>query len=123
MKNTQGFTIVEALVAIVILSLGIFALASSSAMVTRTVGGAKWNTTATQVSLQRIDQLRTIARSTPVPCTSVLFVSGGPVTTMGISEQWVVAPNGLSRPVLSITSYQLSGRPRADTVSTRILCY
>lgn len=121
----RGFTVVEVMVAIMILTTGIFALAGASAIVTRTIGGAKWQTTASEVARQRMEWLRMLAASTPgALCTSLSFTSSAaPVTTQGIQEEWEVPPNGILRTVRVITSYRPAGRARVDTLSSRISCF
>ncbi len=123
--GSRGFTVVEVMVAIVLLTTGIFALAGASAIVTRTIGGAKWQTTASEVARQRLERLRMLANSTPAAlCTSPLFISSAaPVTTQGIQEEWEVPPNGIIRTVRVITSYRPAGRARVDTLSSRISCF
>lgn len=123
--GTRGFTVVEVMVAIVILTTGIFALAGASAIVTRTIGGAKWQTTASEVARQRLERLRMAANSTPAAlCTSPLFTSSAAaVTTQGIQETWQVPLTGIIRTVRVITSYRSAGRARVDTLSSRISCF
>jgi|GEM_PF-509539 Tfp pilus assembly protein PilV len=123
--GSRGFTVVEVMVAIVILTTGIFALAGASAIVTRTIGGAKWQTTASEVARQRLDMLRMAANSTPgALCTSLQFTSSpAPVITQGIQETWQVPPTGIMRTVRVITSYRAAGRARVDTLSSRISCF
>ena len=65
---SSGFTLVEALVAIVVLGVGIVALASASASVTRMIGRGKMETRAALVASQRMDLLRSAAGSTTPRC-------------------------------------------------------
>lgn len=89
-QNSSGFTLVEVLVAVVMLSVGVLAMASSSAMVTRMIDRGKMETRAAQAGGRRLEALRLAAYSTTPRCTAGTFVSGGPLTADGITETWTV---------------------------------
>jgi prepilin-type N-terminal cleavage/methylation domain-containing protein len=119
-----GFTIVEVLMAMVILTIGLVALVGSSAMVTRMVGRGKTSTIAAQVAQARLDTLRFIASKTPTPCASAQFTSSAAVqTTQGVRESWTVHPaSGGSRRVDAIVAYNTARGSHADTLTTFISC-
>ena len=122
--NRSGFTLVELLVAVVILGVGLLALAAGTGAITRTLHGSRIATQAVQQTTQRMDLLRAAARSTDAPCTSVTFASSAaPVTIQGITLKWVVPANGAMRRVLVIASYPLGrNRNRVDTLATNMSC-
>lgn len=122
--NRSGFTIVELLVAVVILGLGLLALAAGTGTITRTLHGSRIATQAMQQAQLRMDLLRAAARSTPAPCTSGNFTSSaGVFISQGVSMTWSVPANGVLRTVHVITSYPLGGgRTKVDTLSTNIDC-
>src|SRR3954471_24365187 len=70
-KSQVGFTIVEVLVAIIILGVGVSAMAGSAAMVTRMIGEGKQATRMASVASQRMEALRLAAYSTVPRCTAV----------------------------------------------------
>ncbi|HET6345602.1 MAG TPA: prepilin-type N-terminal cleavage/methylation domain-containing protein, partial [Myxococcota bacterium] len=78
-----GFTLVEVLVAVVVLGIGVLALVGSSAMVTRMIGRGQMGTRAAQVASKRLDSLRIVAYATTPRCT--LLASGGPVTSQRVT--------------------------------------
>jgi len=123
-NNRSGFTLVEMLVAVVILAVGLLALAGSTGIITRTLHGSRIATQAVQQAQQRIDILRAAARSTPTPCSSPSFASSAGVQlNQGVSMTWSVPPSGGLRTVRVITSYSLGrGRTKVDTLSTNIDC-
>jgi prepilin-type N-terminal cleavage/methylation domain-containing protein len=125
-RATGGFTLVEVLVAVVVMGIGITALVGSSAMVTRMVGRGKSATRAAQVATQRLEALRVIAYRTNPKCTDGQFVNGGPVTlttqeALGITEKWLVENGPVAR-VRAIASYRTKYGVHADTLETRIEC-
>lgn len=122
--NRSGVTLVELLVAVVILAVGILALAASTGTITRTLHGSRIATQAVQLASLRMDLLRAASRSTPAPCTAVTFnSSAGPVAAQGVTLTWVVPASGALRRVLVIASYPLGrNRNRVDTLATNMSC-
>jgi prepilin-type N-terminal cleavage/methylation domain-containing protein len=87
MKGRQGFTIVEVLVAIIVLGVGVVALVGSSALVTRMIGRGKHATRAVQMAEQRLEFMRQRAQSTSPQCTAP--VANGTINHAGgVVEQW-----------------------------------
>ncbi|HEX9166417.1 MAG TPA: prepilin-type N-terminal cleavage/methylation domain-containing protein [Gemmatimonadales bacterium] len=119
-----GFTLIETLVAIVILGIGLLAMAATSGAVTTTLVGSRMATQATQLSNMRMEQLRATARSTQPPCTAAGFASSGAATvSQGVTITWVVPATGASRRVRVIASYPIGrGRTRTDTLITLVRC-
>ncbi len=123
-RNEAGFSLVEVLVAVTVLGVGIVALVGSSALVTRMIGRGKTNTKAAQVATSRLEWLRLRAYSTSPLCTHAQFANGGPVTTDGITESWLVdnAAAGPLRKVRVNFSYKTVRGIRSDSLVTRIEC-
>jgi prepilin-type N-terminal cleavage/methylation domain-containing protein len=120
--SSSGFTLVEVLVAIVVLGIGIVALVGSSAMVTRMIGRGKVETRAAQVASRRLETLRLAAHSTSPRCTAAGFANGGPVTTSNVTESWVVPAVGKVRTVQVNVSYRTVQGARTASLQTRIEC-
>ena len=123
-SNRSGFTIVELLISITVLSVGLLALGGGIGKVTQTLQGSRISTEAIQVATRRMDRLRAASRSTTNPCTSSTFASSAaPVTSAGITQWWEVNPSGSIRRVRVMVSYRLSGgKTRVDTLATNISC-
>lgn len=122
MTNRQGFTVVEVLVAIMVLGVGILALVGSSMLVTRMIGEGKRATFATQIAQRRIELVRRIAMNTTPQCTGVTAATGT-ATADRITEQWTITVGTGTRSVTARAIYP-DGRG-LDTVelTTIIGCY
>jgi len=121
-RSARGFTLIEVLVAIVLLTVGVMTLLGSSALVSRMIGRGRGSTVAVQVATARLERLRRVAASTTPKCTSPQFVSDS-TTTAGVAERWIVEPGaGLSRRVSVILAYRDPRGPVRDTLRTTVLC-
>jgi prepilin-type N-terminal cleavage/methylation domain-containing protein len=122
-RTQRGFTLIEVMLAVVLLTVGVMALVGSSAMTARMIGRGRSSTLIGQRSTSRFDYLRQLAASTSPACTSASFANGD-TTARGIRETWTItqpiSPN--TRLVQLIIRYKAAGRPVADTVQTLILC-
>jgi type II secretion system protein I len=111
----EGFTLLEVLVALVILSTGILGLAASAALVSRLVGDGSRLTVAATIATARLEQLRAL------PCARVV---SGMAVTRGIEERWTASPMGSAAEPralevqLSVT-YQLRGARGGDSARTQ----
>jgi prepilin-type N-terminal cleavage/methylation domain-containing protein len=121
-RSASGFTLVEVLVAIVVLSIGLIALVGSSAMVTRMIGRGKVETRVAQAASQRIEALRVAAYSTSPRCTAAAFATGGPVVSNGLTESWTVPAAGKVRNIQVNITYRTVRSSRTATLQTRIEC-
>jgi prepilin-type N-terminal cleavage/methylation domain-containing protein len=117
-----GFTLVEVLVAVVVLGIGIVALAGSAAMVTRMIGRGQMGTRAAQLASQRLERLRNAAYLTNPRCTDASFASGGPVTAQGVTETWVIQA-GTQRIITETVTYRTANSgTHSDVFTTKIGC-
>lgn len=95
-----GFTIVEVIAAVMILTVGVLGLASAAATVTRMMGNAEIQSDAAAIAAARFETLR----ATRCPLVA------GSSTGAGISERWAVSQLGH----VGMRMYQVS-----DTVQFR----
>ena len=116
-----GFTVIEVMVAIVVLTIGIIALAGSSSLITRMIGRGKVETRAAQAAARRMEVLRLAADSRP-RCSDSEFGSGGPVVSGGMTESWQVPGTGKVRQVRVTVTYLTVRGPRTAVLETRIAC-
>lgn len=117
-----GFTLVEVLIAVVVLAIGILALSGSSSMITRMIGRGKAETHAAIAASRRVEMLRLAAASTSPRCTSAAFASGGPVIQEGLTQSWTVTPIGAVRRVRVTVTYLTVRGIRSAVLETAIQC-
>jgi type II secretion system protein I len=124
-RTEAGFTILEVLVAIVILGIGVIALVGTSGLVTRHVGRSRIVTIANEVATRRLEQLKLWAapNGAAAACTSANFANGGPVTSRGVTESWTVTNAGTLRTATVTVTYPRSNGVGTITLQTMIGCY
>jgi prepilin-type N-terminal cleavage/methylation domain-containing protein len=120
--SSKGLSLVEVIVALVILGVGVGALAGSFALVTRMVGRGAMQSRAAQLAASRLERLRLVASSTVPRCIAVAFANGGPLSSQAVTERWEVGSGGPIRQVGVIVSYPIPGGTHAETLYTRLDC-
>jgi prepilin-type N-terminal cleavage/methylation domain-containing protein len=121
-RTRAGVTLVEVLIAIVVLSIGILALTGSSALATRMIGSGNMETHAALRAASRVELLRAAANSTTPHCQAPTFSSGGPVLSDALAESWAVSPSGSLRGIRVIVSYRTVHGMRSALLESRIAC-
>jgi Tfp pilus assembly protein PilV len=120
--GSHGVAVIEVLVAVMVLAVGVLALAGSFAAMSRMIGRGGRATIAAEVAAGRLDELRRIAHSTSPPCTAPEWRSGS-ASESGIAERWQVLDEaGSARRVVLVVSYRSPGGVVSDTVMTAVLC-
>lgn len=111
--NRRGFSLVEVMIAIVILATGVLALAASSAAVTRLITQGGGLGRAAAAAEGRVELLRA------TPCASLSSSSAydGPYLVT-----WAVTGSGNLRTVVVTVSYGTGRSTRTDTFNTTISC-
>lgn len=113
-RRRSGLTLVEMMVAVVILAVGLLGLASTSAVITRQMGGTATQTTAANVVQSRLEWMRS------VPCASI---TDSTATTRGVTERWV--PGATIKRVLWVTDtlkYSVGGSARTEVYTMAVPC-
>ena len=113
-SRRAGFTIVELVVAVVVLSIGLLGLAGTSAVVLRQMKGAKEQLTASQVAASRIENL------SGNTCPKLALV--GSASTLGVGETWVVIPTENSTMLVQV-AVTFSGRTNPEYFRTVVACF
>ena len=124
-SSERGMTVVEILVAIVILAIGLLMLAGGSLVVTQNLTSSRLAMVATARAEAKLDELRAIAASTPVRCSSADFANSASAQTIGkITFSWRITPaTGAERSVIVRTQYALhAGRSHVDSLMAIVGC-
>ena len=113
----RGFTIIELVVAIVILAIGVLGLAGTSAVVSRTLGQGSQHAQAASVAQTRFE----IMRTTRCPVTS------GSVTAGKFTERWTLVRTlgGTSLrfyDVIDSVSYSAGGKTKQQAFRSVVQC-
>lgn len=116
----RGFTIIEVMVAVLVLSVGVIGLLKTSAGVSRMINRGRGSSRATQYAEQRLETLRRQAYATSPKCTAL---AGGTATQPGsLTEGWTVTTNGTTRTLSASVTYPRAGGTSSVTISTIIRC-
>jgi prepilin-type N-terminal cleavage/methylation domain-containing protein len=123
--SERGFTLVEVLIAVVVLGIGVTALVGSSALVTRMVGRGISETKAAEAANRRLESMRLVAYSTSPRCTAGGFASGGPSYSgagNSIRERWIVSVAAKVGTVTDTVTHRTAKGTHTDVVTTRVEC-
>jgi prepilin-type N-terminal cleavage/methylation domain-containing protein len=126
-RNERGFTIVEVIIAILVLTMGILALGGTSALVTRMIARANRAALAASFASERMELLRTSGCIARVNGSDTLYRGS---TWVSINTwKWgtvpIAAANGTNSAYsLLVVSVFKGGRNRlrTDTLETEVLC-
>jgi prepilin-type N-terminal cleavage/methylation domain-containing protein len=127
-KNQSGFTIIEIVIAIMVLTVGVLGLVTTAALVTRMIARGQRSADATAFAQRRIERLRTFSSGIvggaicvqPTPGSDTLY--RGPI--------WVAINNWTSTDlgnqnyrIKIVTTYKTTmNRARRDSTETTITC-
>lgn len=96
-RARPGFTIVELIVAVMILSVGVLGLASASAVMMRQMTGGVSRARAANLAQSRFDSVASVPNGTSTGCNTfgaLNNVTTGSATTRGVQERWRVTRTG-----------------------------
>ena len=118
----KGFTLVEVLVATVVLATGILALAGTSALTSRMIGRGWLSTRVALTAAGRVDQLRRVAHSTVPACAAPEWQDDSS-DAPGLAVSWqLLDAGGPARMVQLVVRSTRPGGVSSDTVVTGMLC-
>ena len=121
-RNEAGFTLIETLIAIVVLAVGLLGLATTSALVTRMMGRGQRSEMAATFALQRMEQLR------PAACIAAQRVAGTETLYRGSTavarNAWAFTTLDANHQRVRILTQYTTGnnRSRTDTLEVEVTC-
>lgn len=121
-QNQRGFTIIEIIIAIVVLTVGILGLVTTAALVTRMIGRGQRSAEASAFAARRVERLR------PAVCIPAQRVAGSDTlyrgSTWAAINRWTFtdAGNNNFRIKIVTTAKTTRGQVRADSTETTIPC-
>lgn len=121
-SSKHGFTLAEVLVAVMILSVGLLAIAASSGSVYRMLGHGKLSTEVAHISSSRMERLRREANRTTPRCTAAGFASGVDTPAANVIESWSVTGTGISRNVIVVVTTPAGHGPANDSLFSVLDC-
>jgi len=117
----SGFTIIEVLIAIIMLSVGVLALASSSGSIARMMHFAQAKTDASALAQSVLDSMRYSANATTPKCTNLVSGTVG-AHKRGFTAATRVTTSGDLRDIEVVVNYRVGPQAKSDTVSSSIFC-
>ncbi|PYO41448.1 MAG: hypothetical protein DMD33_13435 [Gemmatimonadetes bacterium] len=123
MKREQGFTIVEVIIAVLVLTIGILGLVTSAALVTRMIGRGQRSAVAAQYAQRRLEMLRASGCKSPAGGSEVWWRGGTPVDSVSWTFTNMPASPAKHWQVVVRSKYQTAlGKWRRDSTETEISC-
>ncbi len=114
-SNRRGFTFVEVVVAMLILTVGVLALASSMARLSRILNRGSMATTGALYAQSRLEHLRATG------CVSLASGSATPAPSYQLV--WTVTASGSrTKQIELVSTYPGGNATRTDTLVTSVPC-
>jgi len=121
-KNRRGFTIIEVIIAIIVLTVGILGMVTTAALVTRMIARGQRSAMATAFAARRLERMRVEACSVagPVNGSDTLYRGSTWVT---INNYTSTNAGNLNWRLKIVTTYRTAqNRVRRDSSETTIPC-
>jgi Tfp pilus assembly protein PilV len=121
-KNNQGFTIIEIIIAILVLTVGVLGMVTTAALVTRMIARGQRSATASAFASRRLERLRVAA------CINAQRIDGTDTLYRGSSwvsaNTWTFTDAGnLNYRLKIVSEYKTEkNKTRRDSTETTISC-
>ena len=113
MKSRHGLTLIEIVVAIVVLSVGALALAGTSALMIRRLAESSRGARATSVGRNRLES------SQSLPCSAL---TGGSEQIFGVRSEWSTTGSAFSAEISQRVTYPTRRGAHTDSFRTSAPC-
>jgi len=121
-KNNQGFTIIEIIIAIVVLTVGVLGMVTTAALVTRMIARGQRSASASAFASRRLERMRVAA------CINAQRIDGTDTLYRGSSwvsaNTWTFTDAGnLNYRLKIVSEYKTEkNKTRRDSTETTISC-
>jgi type IV pilus modification protein PilV len=121
-KNNQGFTIIEIIIAIIVLTVGVLGMVTTAALVTRMIARGQRSASASAFAARRLERMRVAA------CIDAQRVNGTDTlyrgTTWVSANTWTFTDAGnLNYRLKIVSEYKTEkNKTRKDSTETTISC-
>jgi prepilin-type N-terminal cleavage/methylation domain-containing protein len=95
-RGRGGFTLIELMIAIMVMAIGILGMAGTAAVVMKQIGSGAQMSAAAQVAAARVEWLHT------VPCNTIRDSS---TVTRGVQEGWAITDTARAKIVVDSVRY------------------
>jgi prepilin-type N-terminal cleavage/methylation domain-containing protein len=116
----QGFTLVELIIAILVLTVGVLGLAGTSVLVSRMIARGQRAALQAAFASRRLEMLRATGCTVQETGTEVLFRGSTPIDSL--SWRFIDRGSGAWRVVVRSAYYSDGNRWRTDSAGTAISC-
>ncbi|HJR34270.1 MAG TPA: prepilin-type N-terminal cleavage/methylation domain-containing protein [Gemmatimonadales bacterium] len=120
MRRDSGFTLLEVLLALLVLSAGLLGLAGSLGPISALAGQGRIHSRVALVLASRISRLRTELQAGAPGC--VLPAAGSAAHPSGLDESWQTSLSGNIVELRIVARFRLPRRLKAETLVTRFPC-
>jgi prepilin-type N-terminal cleavage/methylation domain-containing protein len=121
-KEQRGFTIIEVMIAIIVLTVGLLGMVTTAALVTRMIGRGQRSAEATAFAARRLERMRVAA------CVNAQRVNGADTLYRGSTWSsfniWTFTDLGnLNYRLKIVSTYKtVQNKVRSDSTETTISC-
>jgi prepilin-type N-terminal cleavage/methylation domain-containing protein len=122
MKQEQGFTLVEVIIAIIVLTVGLLGLVTTAALVTRMIARGQRSAVAATFAAQRLEQLRVTTCTSQASGSEDLFRGSTKVATNNWSFTGLGTPVSSYGILLTVRYLTAQNSWRTDTLETMVSC-
>ena len=125
MKNERGFTIVEVVIAIMVLTVGLLGLVTAAALVTRMIGRGQRSAVGAQYAQRRLEMLRATGCSSQASGSEVMKRGSVSIDSLSWTFTQMSIPNSPANnwQIVVRSKYPTAiGKWRTDSTETQISC-